>query len=158
MHTCLILLLSPPSLAPFVNGQTWSMQPSLGKHLWSGFAMNATGQFVIGCNRGGNISTSTNYGVSWQQQPQAGTRSWVGVVSSSDGKKVAAIVQTGYVYTSSDSGGTWSACTSLGSKSLAAIASDTSGNTLVVGVGGWVSFGGQQIFGYIYISTDRGTC
>jgi hypothetical protein len=133
------------------------MQPSAGKHFWSGFALDATGQFVVGCYLGGNISTSTNFGASWQQQPQAGARNWVGVASSSNGNKLAAIVQVGYVYTSSDSGVTWSACTSLGSKSLATIASDTTGNTLVVGVGGWVSFGGQQIFGYIYVSTDAGT-
>jgi len=73
---------------------------------WDAVASAADGRKLVAVVNGGQIYTSTNYGVNWTARDA--NRAWSSVASSADGTKLVACVNGGQIYTSTDSGVNWS--------------------------------------------------
>jgi len=125
-----------------VAGITWSPQTS-GSYNWQSVASSSDGSKLVGVVYGGQVYTSTDFGVTWTARASA--QNWFTVASSSDGSKLVAAAAVGQIYTSTDSGVTWTAQNS-GSRSWQSVASSSDGSKLVA-----VEYAGQ-----IYTSTDSG--
>jgi hypothetical protein len=69
---------------------------------WLSVASSADGNKLVAVEYGGQIYTSTDFGVSWTARES--NRSWYSVASSADGSKLVAVVYQGQIYTSTDSG------------------------------------------------------
>ena len=81
-----------------------------GNRIWRSIASSADGMKLAAADfgfttSGGQIYTSTDYGVTWAAR--ATNRQWRAITSSADGTKLVAAVADGQIYTSSDSGMTW---------------------------------------------------
>ena len=114
---------------------------------WKAIASDLSGQHLVAAVNGGQIYTSSDYGVTWT--PRDSARSWYSVASDSSGKYLAAVVQGGKIYTSNDYGVTW---TPHSSSSLwTSVASDSSGQYLVA-----TSYNSDGQSGQIYTSNDYG--
>ena len=107
-----------------------------------GITSSADGSKLVVGSSGGQIYTSTDYGVTWT--PRDSNRTWRIVVSSADGSKLAIIVQNGQIYTSTDYGVTWTPRDSA--RAWRGIASSADGSKLAAVVNN----------GQIYTSTDSG--
>jgi photosystem II stability/assembly factor-like uncharacterized protein len=74
-------------------------------------AASADGQKLITAPYGGNIYTSTDFGVHWTRQFNSPNLLWWSCASSADGTRLAAVSGfaggSGMIYTSSDGGSTW---------------------------------------------------
>jgi hypothetical protein len=77
---------------------------------WRSVSLSKTGQYQTAVVDGGNIWTSTDYGVTWTERTTGATRAWRAVSLSSSGQYQTAVVYTnGQIYTSSDYGVNWTA-------------------------------------------------
>ena len=112
---------------------------------WLSVASSADGNKLVAVEYGGQIYTSTDFGVSWTARES--NRNWYSVASSADGSKLVAVVYQGQIYTSTDSGVNWTARES--NRYWGSVASSADGSKLVAVVNG--PGGGQ-----IYTSTDFG--
>jgi len=72
---------------------------------WKAVASSSDGSKLVAVVNGGQIYTSTNYGVNWTARDSG--RPWTAVASSADGTKLVASVSGGSIYTSTDSGTSW---------------------------------------------------
>ena len=122
---------------------TWTARES--NREWISIASSADGSKLVAADYGGQIYTSTDFGLTWTVQVGSGFHFWYSIASSADGNKLAAVDNGGLIYTSTDLGVTWTAQAS-GSRSWVSIASSADGNKLAA-----VNDGGQ-----IYTSTDSG--
>jgi hypothetical protein len=113
---------------------------------WSGVATSSDGQKIVAVVKGGQIYTSTDFGVTWTARAPSIT--WDSVASSADGTKLVATATGGYIYTSSDSGVTWAERDS--GRPWYGVASSADGTKLVAVAGGFIS--GD----FVYTSTDSG--
>jgi hypothetical protein len=126
--------------APCGLGELWI--PSENNRQWYSVASSADGSKLVAVVYGGQIYTSTDYGISWM--PRETSRQWSGVASSADGTKVVALEMAGQIYTSIDSGATWTPRES--NRYWRSVASSADGSKLVATVD----------TGRIYTSTDSG--
>lgn len=113
-----------------------------GTELWRGVASSADGSKLVAVVNGGNIYTSTDFGLNWTAR--ATSETWWAVASSADGVKLTAVTFGGQIYTSADGGITWTPHES--NRLWSSIASSADGTMLVT-----VVYGGG-----IYASTDSG--
>ncbi len=127
-------------VARFAGAASWTARDSTRE--WRRVASSSDGSKLVAVVYGGQIYTSTDYGVTWTARESA--RNWYGVASSSDGTKLVAVVNGGQIYTSTDSGATWTARDS--GRGWFGVASSSDGTNLVAVVNG----------GQIYTSTDSG--
>jgi len=71
-------------------------------------SVSKTAQYQSGIANGGNIWTSSDYGVNWTERSAGGsTRAWRGISLSSSGQYQTAVVNNGNIWTSSDYGVSW---------------------------------------------------
>lgn len=125
-------------------GAIWTAQESIFEVSdgWSSIASSVDGIKLAATDQGGNIHTSTNFGLSWNVRAISGN--WWSIASSSDGTKLAAVDFGDRIYTSMDSGVNWTARDSI--RKWSSIATSADGTKLVALV-----YNGQ-----IYTSTDSG--
>lgn len=100
--------------------------------LWDAVASSADGSKLVAVVNGGQIYTSTNYGVNWT--PRDSNRAWSFVASSADGTKLVACVNGGQIYTSVNSGVSWSSRDA--SRAWSGVASSQDGVKLLAVVNG----------------------
>ena len=143
-----VILAGPGSIDPTTSGpagSTWTPQAS-GNRAWAAIASSADGSKLVATVSGGQIYTSTNFGVSWIARES--NRSWSAlgssVASSADGTKLVAVAENAQIYTSTDSGLSWIPRES--NRRWFSVASSADGTKLVAGAD----------FSRLYQSTDSG--
>ena len=109
---------------------------------WVSVSISSTGQYQTAVVNGGQIYTSSDYGVNWTARDS--NRDWRSVSISSTGQYQTAVVPNGQIYTSSDYGINWTPRDSSRDWRSVSISSTGQYQTAVV-------YGGQ-----IYISSDYG--
>jgi hypothetical protein len=72
-----------------------------------GISLSKTGQYQTAVINGGNIWTSSDYGVNWTERTTGATRIWCSISVSSTGQYQSAGANGGNIWTSSDYGVTW---------------------------------------------------
>ena len=72
---------------------------------WRSICSNSVGDRLAAVDYGGNIYTSSDYGVTWT--PRENARNWRSICSNSLGDRVAAVLNNSNIYISSDYGVTW---------------------------------------------------
>ena len=72
---------------------------------WRSICSNSLGDRLAAVDYGGNIYTSSDYGVTWT--PRENARNWRSICSNSLGDRVAAVLNNSNIYISSDYGVTW---------------------------------------------------
>ena len=113
---------------------------------WKAVAASSDGSKLVAAVNGGNIFTSTNYGVTWQAKPSAGSLNWSSVASSADGTKLVACANPGFIYTSTDSGTNWMQRINSGNRNWTSVASSWDGTKLIACAAN----------AGVYVSTDSG--
>ena len=88
-------------------------------------SLSSTGQYQSAVVNGGNIWTSSDYGVSWTSR--ATVLTWYSISLSSTGQYQSAVVYGGNIWTSSDYGVTWTARTAPGSPGWRSISLSSTG-------------------------------
>ena len=94
---------------------TWSNETS-GTSLhnlgWESIASSSTGKNLVAVVAGGDIYTSSNYGISWTDVTtllsSLHNKNWITVTSNATGQYLTAAIELGSVYSSSNYGATWS--------------------------------------------------
>jgi uncharacterized repeat protein (TIGR03803 family) len=125
---------------------------------WQSVASSADGtRLVAAAELNQVIYTSTNSGAVWTQVTNAPKVSWFSVALSTEGTKLAAVAKgSANIFTSPDFGTTWiTNNVPVGSpqgiqRNWSSIASSADGSRLVA------SAGGNNTFGFIFISTNSG--
>jgi hypothetical protein len=126
-------------------GFAWRTNES--SRAWKAVASSSDGSKLVAVVNGGNIYTSTNYGVNWTVRATVfGNLAWSSVASSADGTKLVASVNPGFIYTSIDSGANWTQRTASGSRNWTSVASSFDGTKLIACAGNSGT----------YVSTDSG--
>jgi len=92
-------VLSPPRVV--------SATGDIGSKNWYSVSMSSTGQYQSAVVNGGNIWTSSDYGVNWTERTTGATRGWMSISSSSTGQYQTAMVWNGNIWTSSNFGVNW---------------------------------------------------
>lgn len=93
-------------------GQTWtnvSNTNGLTENNWISIAMSSDGKHQIALESGGDVFTSTNYGVTWTviNDDRLLDKEWISASSSATGQYQTIVQQSGLVYCSFDYGVTW---------------------------------------------------
>ena len=112
------LITAPSVLADGIY--TWNNETSsTGLHGlgWTAIASSSTGQKLAATADGGDIYTSSNYGVSWADVTPSGVvhnKNWNTITSSASGQYLTAAIESGNVYSSSNYGVTWTSDSGIG--------------------------------------------
>ena len=120
---------------------------------WKSVTSSTSGQYLVSCAYGGNITISSNFGNSWTALTANGlplNNLWNCVTSSKDGSIIAACVYGGNIYLSSNFGNTWRDLSTNGlplNRNWSSITSSTNASILAACING----------GNIYLSTNSGT-
>jgi len=109
-------------------------------------SLSKTGQYQSMTINGGNIWTSSDYGVNWTERTTGATRYWRGISLSSSGQYQSAVVAGDFIWTSSDFGVTWTSRTAPGNLGWKSISLSSTGQYQSAVVDG----------GYIWTSSDYG--
>jgi len=93
-------------------GQTWtnvSFQNNFDDRNWDSVAMSSDGHYQTAIESGGDIYTSSNYGITWAfvNNDTVIDKQWESISLSATGQYQTALEQYGYVYLSNDYGVTW---------------------------------------------------
>ena len=110
----LVSLVAMPSILA-AGAYTWTNETaatSLHGLPWVSIATSSTGQKLAAVASGGDIYTSSDYGVSWTDITPSGTlhnKNWTTITSNASGQYLTAVINFGNVYASSDYGATWTA-------------------------------------------------
>ncbi len=100
--------------------------------IWEAVASSSDGSKLVAVVNGGNIFTSTNYGVNWTVRAGGlGSLGWSSVASSADGMKLVAAVNPGFIHTSTDAGTNWTQRPGAGSRNWTSVASSLDGTKLI---------------------------
>lgn len=111
-------------------GFTWRTNET--SRIWDAVASSSDGSKLVAVVSGGNIFTSTNYGVNWTVRASGlGNLTWSSVASSADVTKLVASVNPGFIYTSPDSGTNWTLRSNSGSRNWTSVASSRDGTKLI---------------------------
>ena len=94
---------------------------------WASVSLSSTGQYQSAAVNGGNIWTSSDYGVTWTERTTGSTRVWYYISLSSTGQYQSAVVNNGNIWTSSDYGVTWTARTAPGAPGWRSISLSSTG-------------------------------
>lgn len=130
-------------------GVSFTQRTSSGSRSWSGVAVSANADKIIGAVKDGYLYTSTDFGVNWvERNNTSGPRRWAAIAGSTDGTRLCAVPGDikGYVYTSIDAGQTWQIRTSSGFSVWQSVATSANGSVLMV----------APDYGYIQISYNGG--
>lgn len=144
-------IITPTVLAD--GTYTWTNETSgTGLHglAWESIASSSTGQKLAAVASGGDIYTSSNYGVSWTDVTPSGSlhnKNWIDITSSATGQYLTAAIELGNVYSSSDYGTTWTSDSGISGHDwqTQGLASSSSGQ-----------YQAASNNGGIYISSDYG--
>lgn len=100
--------------------------------VWKAVASSSDGSKLVAVVNGGNVFTSSNYGVNWTVRANGfGNLNWSSVAASADGMKLVATVNPGFIYTSTDAGTNWTQRISSGNRNWTSVASSLDGNKLI---------------------------
>jgi hypothetical protein len=113
------------------GGRSWTPGTDTGGSFID-LALSSDGSRVVGCENGGGIVTSDDYGDTWTDREGPGLHeSWRSITSSANGRFIAGCAEDGEVVVSEDGGDTWTAQAALGKRKWTSIACTSDARVVV---------------------------